>query len=537
MSKPIKIIDLFAGPGGLGEGFSAYRPNNKQKFKIALSIEKEESAHRTLLLRAFFRQYSLNDTPDEYYAFLRGDLGAQPEDELYVLPEIQDALQSARIEAQQLTLGEDTQRTIYGKIRRALDGDECILIGGPPCQAYSLVGRSRNYGDKTKNYSATGDHRNFLYQEYLKILSKFQPLLFVMENVKGMLSAKVNGKLIFDSILEDLKDPYKPTSVDPDSGRKKHKYKIYSLVTEGIGNNSFNDEFCLNPHDFIIRSENYGLPQARHRVILLGIREDIACDLDDFERLKLTNKKLTVEQVICDLPKLRSRISKGKDTTTAWRNIISNLDKNTLEQIKCNKHVPHEVYESFVNNLTRINNSPDSVGSDKGLTKKTEINKTLPNELQDWYKDVKLGSYVTNHEARGHILGDLHRYLYYSTYAKVMGESPKSSNLPRALWPKHKNFGSGIFADRFRVQIKNLPGTTVTSHISKDGHYFIHYDPIQCRSLTVREAARIQTFPDNYYFVGNRTQQYVQVGNAVPPFLAKLIANIVYKLLSQSDIT
>ncbi len=152
--------------------------------------------------------------------------------------------------------------------------------------------------------------------------------------------------------------------------------------------------------------------------------------------------------------------------------------------------------------------------------------------MQNWFRDECLGDYVLNHEARGHIKGDLHRYLYYSTFAKIEKVSPNSGNLPKALWPSHKNFGSGKFADRFRVQLADNQGTTVTCHISKDGHYFIHYDPNQCRSLTVREAARIQTFPDNYYFVGNRTQQYVQVGNAVPPYLASLISEIVHKLIS-----
>ena len=145
-----------------------------------------------------------------------------------------------------------------------------------------------------------------------------------------------------------------------------------------------------------------------------------------------------------------------------------------------------------------------------------------------------MNNYVINHETRGHIRSDLHRYMYYSTYASVMGVSPTSSNLPNVMWPIHNNFSSGKFADRFKVQLKNNSGSTVTCHISKDGHSFIHYDPSQCRSLTVREAARIQTFPDNYYFVGPRTQQYVQVGNAVPPYLAKKLAEIVYKLLNNS---
>ena len=163
----IKVIDLFAGPGGLGEGFTAFRDAaGKQRFKIALSIEKEASAHRTLTLRSLFRQYPDANAPEAYYAFMRGELGAFPEDELYHLPELRDALELARLEAGQYELGKQGQHArVYKAIRNALGGDECILLGGPPCQAYSLVGRARNQGEKGSQYSADSDHRNFLYLE------------------------------------------------------------------------------------------------------------------------------------------------------------------------------------------------------------------------------------------------------------------------------------------------------------------------------------------------------------------------------------
>jgi DNA (cytosine-5)-methyltransferase 1 len=151
----------------------------------------------------------------------------------------------------------------------------------------------------------------------------------------------------------------------------------------------------------------------------------------------------------------------------------------------------------------------------------------------EWFLDDRLSA-VCNHTPRLHTRKDLHRYFFVSTFGQVHGRSPILADFPTELLPNHKSVAAalkdGNFNDRFRVQIADRPSTTITSHISKDGHYFIHYDPSQCRSLTVREAARLQTFPDNYFFEGPRTQQYQQVGNAVPPLLAKQIAEIIADL-------
>jgi len=147
--------------------------------------------------------------------------------------------------------------------------------------------------------------------------------------------------------------------------------------------------------------------------------------------------------------------------------------------------------------------------------------------------------FVVNHETRKHIPDDLLRYLFVASYAVVNRASPKLHHFPAELLPHHKNVanalrrGYGYFNDRFRVQVEDQPATTVTCHICKDGHYFIHHDPSQCRSWTVREAARVQTFPDNYFFEGTRTDQYRQVGNAVPPHLALQIARLVATILGE----
>lgn len=532
MNSTIPVIDLFAGPGGLGEGFSAFQSSagDQNPFNIGLSVEKEASAVRTLKLRAFFRQFPPGEAPEKYYEFLAGNLGAQPEDQLYRSTDFQSEISNAEIEARQLTLGEDDSE-IDAAINKALGKKKrnWVLIGGPPCQAYSLVGRSRNKG--IKNYSAKKDHRNFLYREYLRVIAKFQPAVFVMENVKGLLSAKIDGNPIIDDMLTDLECPSKALG----TGDKKTGYNIFSLVLDqshvGTQGELFEEHpGKLAPRDYLIRSEDHGVPQGRHRIILLGVRTD-KLSRKSPGILKVTTPSPTIHHAIGDLPKLRSGLSKGKDSLENWVKAITSNEKKLVKSVSSQglAAVSSQLEKAF----NKIRKSKLSREPRIKSPVKEKVLRSRAPELADWILDPRLHA-ICNHETRGHIASDLQRYLFCACYGEAAkaGErsTPKAEEFPNILKPNHANWTSGHFSDRFRVQARGKYGTTVTSHISKDGHYFIHYDPDQCRSLTVREAARIQTFPDNYYFVGNRTQQYVQVGNAVPPYLANQIAEVVYGL-------
>ena len=303
MTNKIKIIDLFSGPGGLGEGFAAHR----EIFEIAISIEKDPSAQRTLKLRSFFRNF--DEAPKEYYDFLSGKLGAQPEDSLYGLDKFKKQFANAEQEARLLELGKDNLE-IRNSIDKAIGKDECILIGGPPCQAYSAAGKSKNKGDST--YSLEKDPRSFLYKEYLEIVARYQPAIFVMENVKGMLSAKLNDKSVFDRIYDDLSQPHKATTTSPRTG---YQSKNYELVSFSVPHE---EDDVLSPTDYIIRCENYSVPQKRHRVIIFGIRSDLVANWSNELVLEKQKGMVSVENVIGDLPRIRSGLSKRTNTSEEW---------------------------------------------------------------------------------------------------------------------------------------------------------------------------------------------------------------------------
>ncbi|MBW3196764.1 DNA cytosine methyltransferase [Marinobacter nauticus] len=523
MTDTIKVIDLFAGPGGLGEGFSAFKtPDGTHPFKIVASVEKEASAHKTLTLRAFYRQFLGEEIPPAYYEYLRGSPKISAEQ--FFSEKFPEKWAAAKRETLggPKALGSEDHDEIFQAIKEQIAGHvgKKIVIGGPPCQAYSLVGRARNKG--IKGYVAEEDHRHFLYKEYLKVLDLVQPDIFVMENVKGILTAKVNDESIFEKIREDLACPARALG----SIRKEVEYELLPFAHPL---DDLEDDAHFHNKDFIIRAEEYGIPQARHRVIVLGVRRDIRITGEMQELLSRwkSEDRITPEMILSDLPPLRSGLTRSPTNDFhTWKNNLYEAFSAILDA------------EKLPDNMKKIaQNEYLSVSSDLGqggrfVSAPSRSNSKLTEELKKWYLDKELKGFV-NHQARNHMPKDLHRYFFASCYAAASkGISPKAQNYPDSLEPAHRNWKSGNFADRFKVQAKERVASTVTSHISKDGHYFIHYDPSQCRSLTVREAARIQTFPDNYFFEGNRTEQFVQVGNAVPPLLANRIATKVFELLA-----
>jgi len=472
-SKPIPVVDLFAGPGGLGEGFSRVVDRMGRKvFKAVISIEKDPQARQTLRLRALYRHYSDNRTklPATYLRVLRANtakdkslaLGQLAQDAVWkrVCDEIPEWFKGGRKSCE---LGTDNLQ-IHAAIKDRLKGvRNWVLIGGPPCQAYSLVGRSR-----MRNHEGLiQDTRHFLYREYLAVIRKFKPTIFVMENVKGLNTAKVDGQPILPLIMKDLEA----------SG-----YILKSIVSSSV------------PIDFMVKSEFFGIPQTRHRMIIVGLCKSVK-GLE--ERLKPISANPIVETALDALDGLPR---------------LTPLDSS----------VPRESY-----------GQKDKGAPLREYTYRCKFNsKALVRFISS--APTEMAGLLLNHEARSHMLEDLKRYKWWVDNATDTVSPKLDGKIPKHLLPKHSNSsikGATAFSDRFKVQVRGRPSGTITSHISKDGHYYIHYDPAQARSFSVREAARIQTFPDDYFFMGNRTQQYHQVGNAVPPYLAYQIGQRVWAAL------
>lgn len=452
MSKDCSFyaIDLFAGCGGLSEGFA------QAGFRVIGRIEMDKWACETMKTRGLYYKLKEKKKLYWYFKYLKNEISKEAICQRF--PKIKGEIDLEVIKAEFV---KDPFKKIIKRIQNVNryygTSKFHVLLGGPPCQPYSIVGRARDPNRMEL------DSRHFLYEHYLKILESIQPDFFLFENVPGLITANAAGEEIFHRILDDFSAINPPYEVAP------------SL-----------DEFRENPRNYILDSVQFGVPQKRKRIFLIGYKKILLdkrpaiCTI--FQRIQKTGVKnkgvLTVTDAIGDLPPLRP--GEGSDSWYMNYNSCDNGQELTRYQIQMRRGSPS----------------------------------------------------VLNHRARTHMQSDLERYKYFIEKHKNGNHSVTIKDLGEErpdLMPKHKNLDG--FLDRFRVQWWNRPSSTITAHICKDGHYYIHPDISQCRSFTVREAARCQSFPDNFKFEGPRTEQLRQVGNAVPPFLANVIArNIIQEL-------
>ena len=294
----VPVIDLFAGPGGLGEGFSVYEFRGKRAYNVRLSVEKELIACNTLILRHFFH---LAGKPNaEYYEYLRGNL---PREELFGRHPVE--ARAAISSTWCAELGKEPQHNVNARVSRALGRARAwVLLGGPPCQAYSIVGRSRM---QRTHRDFESDERHFLYREYLRIVAKHAPPVFVLENVKGLLSAKHGGEGIFHRILSDLAAPGKALRIP---GKKGLSYRLHAISPNAKQQEFMSNADKLQASDFLLFSEQHGIPQARHRVFIIGVRSDIK---DIPERLEFEST-VDASSVLDDLPAIRSCLSQESES-------------------------------------------------------------------------------------------------------------------------------------------------------------------------------------------------------------------------------
>ncbi len=414
----MNYIDLFAGAGGLSEGFT------RMGFTPIAHVEMNKDACDTLRTRAVFHWLRENGKENIYYNYLKSE--NRDKDFFWKENGVPQHVVDSVINKE---ISKETLSEIFELIDSILgDKNVDVVIGGPPCQAYSVAGRARKNMD--------GDPRNFLYQYYIKFLKKYRPKMFVFENVPGILSAK-NGEYL-DKIFEAVRNA---------------GYEL-SLPT--------NSQKFLN-------SKNFGVLQDRKRVIIVGWRKELALSYPDFE---ITEPKFKIlKDLFADLPELKN----GEGTMNAVK-----YKKPTTEYLKQSK---------------------------------------IRGEID----------FVTQHIARPNNENDLEIYRM-AVEEMNQGKRLNYAKLPERLI-RHKNTSS--FTNRFQVVNGDGISHTVVAHIAMDGHYYIHPDIKQNRSITIREAARIQSFPDDYFFEGSRTAVFKQIGNAVPPLMAEKIARKIKEILKK----
>ncbi len=410
--KKLNYIDLFAGAGGLSEGFI------RAGFTPIAHVEMNKEACDTIKTRTAYHWLKQNKRSKAYYNYLKSE--NRNKEELWA--KVPSNLINSVINKE---ISETTLPEIFKLIDRELNGTKIdLIIGGPPCQAYSIVGRARK--------DMESDPRNHLYKHYVKFLEKYKPKMFVFENVPGILSAK-NGEYL-SKIFSEVRNAGYEVAIPP----KKH----------------------LNAKDF-------GVLQDRKRVIIIGWRKYLNFEYPEFSTKE--NKFEILKDLFSDLKPLKN----GEGTLNAVE-----YAKPTTEYLK----------QSNIRN---------------GL------------------------EYVTQHLSRPNNDNDLEIYKI-AVEQWNQGKRLNYAELPKRLI-KHTNTHS--FVNRFQVVNGRGISHTVVAHIAMDGHYYIHPDKKQNRSISVREAARIQSFPDDYFFEGSRSAAFKQIGNAVPPLMAQKIAEKIKEMI------
>lgn len=305
------VIDVFAGPGGLGEGFASFDAGTGlSRFETIASIENERWSFRTLHLRHFLRSFSSGEFPEQYYDYIQGKISI--EDLYQTFPGNKAHADRSALE---IELGPENHDKVRGLISERLNKQSrWVLVGGPPCQAYSLVGRSRMKSDP----AFESDTRHFLYREYLQIIIDHAPPVFVMENVKGLLSAKVGNESVIDRMTSDLRSP----GIALNYGPADLRYRLYSISEDEL------PEVGTNPKLFLVRAERFGVPQARHRIFIVGVRDDIRNVPGRLRR----GEPPTLKQAIGGLPPIRSGLSRGKDSLAAWQAAVASIDVATVQR-------------------------------------------------------------------------------------------------------------------------------------------------------------------------------------------------------------
>ncbi len=437
MKDKLKVLDLFAGAGGFSLGFDLVRDGGSRKvFEVVLAVDNERYSCQTLR-KHFSKEYGNEEI------VLQADL---------TKPEIHNEI-----------------------VKRCREGVD-IIIGGPPCQSFSLIGPRSGNGKK-------GNPRKYrimdrLYEEYISLVKELKPSFIVFENVKGILSKKDSkGRTYIDIIIS--------------------YFKALGYSFESENEDIKTDYMILNAAD-------YGVPQTRERVFLignnLGIKNPYPLPTHN------TSEYVTLFEAIGDLPKLKAKITFTDINTDNQKVKIERYNKRVFSG-KDSITYHNDLFLTHYNSLT-----------EKGKT------------FLDFIK-LNGQTVLTHHIARGQKRDDilLFRGMKQGMRAKDIFES-NSKNIRRLR--RLIKYDMSSFKDKYKKQSWGKACSTIFAHLQKDGNRFIHPDSSQARTITVREAARIQSFPDWYPdhegFAGPYNKIFRQIGNAVPPLLARKIAESVY---------